>query len=129
MTAHDLFKQSYYHYMGQFMGHLTDGQDNIKDYITKSFSESLEEYSIECAGGNCLILSYSPDKTKAGIERLQSIDVYDGYWLCHHDGHTGDWIFSHFIFKEEAIAEHKAWRKYMPKRQDWLWIVKVGQLI
>lgn len=130
LTAYDLFKKVYLHYFGQYMRHLADGQDNIKDHVIESFNESLEEYIIDSVYGSGILLSYYPDKKVDNKGRLQSIEMYDGYFLCHYDGYTGDWMITHFIFKEEAIAERKAWRKYMLyKGQDWLWIVRVGPLI
>lgn len=95
-----------------------------KDYIRQDFNEVIEEYYIEYADNKGMLLSYDGGDTN-NAERLQDIEVLEGYWLCYHDGHTGAWQFSHYIFKEEAVARRKELYMRYFKYVEWYWIVKV----
>jgi hypothetical protein len=125
MTAYELFKKAYYHYMGNFMGHLVDGQTNPKDYIQQTFNEDLNEYVVECADSNCIMLSCGDvEANPADKERLQDIEIFSGYWLCHHDGHTGDWMFWHYNSKIEAKTAYKELYSRYLRHQNWCWTIK-----
>jgi hypothetical protein len=58
-------------------------------------------------------------------ERLQAIEVLEGYWFCHHDGHTGEWMLCHYNSKLEAKVAYKSLYMRYFRHQDWFWIVKV----
>lgn len=130
MTAYNLFKKV--HYIGKQIRHLwTANKDySPKEYIKQSFNDLVDEYTVDCAGSNGIMLSYGVANNEVHkLRSLQDIKVFEGYWLCHYDGHTDNWMLSHYIFKEEAMAKVKEWHKYYIKHQDWFWIVKVGDLL
>lgn len=127
MTGYELFKKVYVHHMGQFMGRISS--NSYKDYAISSFNKLLDEYSIDTSSSTAVILSYDADKKLCNNERLRDIKLLAGYWLCHYDGHTGDWRLKHYDSKDDAKAEYKRlYSKYF-RYSDWFHIQLIREVI
>lgn len=125
MTGYELFNKVYMHHMGQFIGNLSS--NSYKDYAISAFNKLLDEYGIDTSSSTAVILSYDANKKLLNAEQLQDIELLAGYWLCHYDGHTGDWRLKHYDSKDDAKADYKSlYSKYF-KYSDWFWIYKVKE--
>jgi len=130
LTAYELFKRAYTHYMGSFMRRLYDGT-NPKPYILQSFEDELNEYTISVDGkGSDLMLTfvydYNPaNKNQCNKEYLKSIEVQAGYYLCYYDGHTGDWLLMLCVDKSEAFETYKRFYQRYFRKQTWIHTLKI----
>ncbi|CDX01513.1 Hypothetical protein DPCES_1626 [Desulfitobacterium hafniense] len=126
MTAYELFEKVYKHYMRNSRRHLWTGDregTTPKAYIEQSFSEALEECSVEYAYSNGFKLLYNP--ANKIVVNLRQIEMQSGYYLCFYDGHTGEWLMMYYDSKSGALAAYRElYDKYF-KSMDWFWIVKI----
>lgn len=106
------------------MRHLYDGI-NPKAYISQSFNEAIEEYSIDYAYNVGFKLSYGGDFTNKNVKDLRQIEVEPGYYLCFHNTCTDGWLIMYYDSRSGAKAAYKElYDRYFS--QDWFWIVKVS---
>lgn len=132
MTAYELFRKAYYHYMGNFMSRIWHtSKGNIpEDYISQTFNEALEEYRVDYVYDRGFKLSYPQnpaDDNLLKIEGLRQIEMQAGYYLCLHDGHTGDWLFMHHRSRDDAKETYSRFYSRYFRNQQWLWTVKVSK--
>jgi len=124
MTAYELFQSTYYHYIVSTISKTV----TIKEEdMQQAFNETLDVYTVEgaCSNGIRLVFGNPPDKTRVDLE---SVELQEGYWLCHYAKLDKVWEFSHYIFENEAIDGLNEWNTYLPRVQDWFIIMQVGDL-
>lgn len=125
MTAYELFEMAYMRSMRQFMSrHPVQVTDfNMEELIVNYFAEDVEDYVVDFADSTGIVLVHdgNPEKIRLKVVDLKNIEVETGYWLCHYDGHTDDWMLFWHDSKSEAKAAYKQlysmyfrqlWRKH-----------------
>ena len=98
---------------------------NPKAYVEQSFGEVLCEYEVVYAYNIGFKLIYNGNIANKNVTDLRQIEVQAGYWLCHYDAHSGDWLAMWFKSKPEAKAVYKKLYSRYFRQQEWFWNVKI----